>query len=155
MLHEGTQAPEFSLQDQNDTQQTLSSYGGQYVLVYFYPKDNTPGCTKEACLIRDVYDEFEKKNVKVFGVSGDSVEKHKKFAEKHELPFTLLSDPDKEIIEKYEALKNKSMFGKTFLGIQRCSYLINPEGVIVKAYPNVDPAKHADEILQDLDAIIS
>jgi peroxiredoxin Q/BCP len=143
-------APNFSLLDQHEKMHTLADYKGQYVLVYFYPKDDTPGCTKEACMIRDVYHDFEKKNVKVFGISGDSPAQHKKFAEKYELPFTLLSDPEKETLDAYGAMKNKSMFGKTFLGIIRCSFLINPEGEIEKVYPKVDPASHASEILADL-----
>lgn len=150
MLEIETQAPNFSLQDQDGMVQTLSDYKGQYVLVYFYPKDDTPGCTKEACMIRDVYDEFAKLDLEVFGISADSVKSHKKFAEKYELPFILLSDPGKETLEAYDAFKGKSMFGKSFMGLRRCSYLINPEGVIVKVYPDVDPASHAGEILQDL-----
>ena len=110
-------APDFNLQDQNNEAHTLSQHKGSYVLVYFYPKDDTPGCTKEACMIRDVYDDFEKKGIVVIGISADSPKSHKKFAEKYELPFTLLSDEDKSIIDAYGALKNKSMFGKTFLGI--------------------------------------
>ncbi len=143
MLALGTIAPDFNLLDQENKEHTLSYHRGQYVLIYFYPKDDTPGCTKEACAIRDMYTDFESNNVKVFGVSKDSVASHKKFAEKYQLPFTLLADTDRKVITAYEAAKEDG-------GTQRISYLINPEGVIVKAYPKVDPTSHGDEILKDI-----
>lgn len=143
MLILNTKAPEFSLQAQNGTPRTLSAERGHFVLIYFYPKDDTLGCTKEACGIRDSYTDFMKKNVTVFGVSADSPESHKKFIKKYNLPFTLLSDPDKKIIQAYGALKVTG-------GTKRISYLINPDGVVVKVYPDVDPTTHATEILADV-----
>jgi peroxiredoxin Q/BCP len=135
-------APNFKLLDQDGKEHTLAYHRGSYVLIYFYPKDDTPGCTKEACIIRDMYKDFESNGVKVFGISADSVESHKKFAEKYQLPFTLLSDPKKEVIKKYEA--SGTLFTK------RNSYLIGLNGMIEKVYPNVDPTTHGAEILQDI-----
>ncbi|MCD8563829.1 MAG: thioredoxin-dependent thiol peroxidase [Candidatus Pacebacteria bacterium] len=154
MLEINSPAPEFTLLDQDEKTHTLSEYRGQYVLIYFYPKDDTPGCTQQACILRDIYDEFEKIQVKVIGISADSPKSHKKFAEKYQLPFTLLSDTDRTTLTAFGALKEKSMFGKSFLGIIRSSFLINPEGVIIKVYPKVDPATHADIILADLDSLM-
>ena len=150
MLKIGKKAPEFSLQDQDETTHTLKQYQGKNVLIYFYPKDDTPGCTKEACAIADVYNDFKKLGVVVLGVSKDTPKSHKKFAEKYNLPFTLLSDKDGVMIEKYGALQEKSIFGKTSLGIVRMSYLIDGEGKVAKVYPKVDPANHALEILKEL-----
>lgn len=118
--------------------------------MYFYPKDDTPGCTKEACAITDVYGDFKKLGVVVLGVSKDSPKSHKKFATKYNLPFTLLSDVDIAVAELYGAWQEKTMFGKTVLGMLRISYLIDVEGKIVKVYPNVDPANHALQILKDV-----
>ncbi len=143
MLNTGTHAPDFTLLDQDGNAHTLSSYLGQYVLIYFYPKDDTPGCTKEACTIRDIYKDFESTGVKVFGVSKDSVASHKKFALKYDLPFTLLADTKRELIERYGAAKDNG-------GTQRISYLIDPEGMIVKTYPTVTPTEHGAEILRDV-----
>lgn len=140
----GSQAPEFSLLDQNSEEQKLSDYRGQKVLVYFYPKDDTPGCTKEACGIRDNYGEFEELGVKVFGVSHDSPESHQKFTEKHNLPFTLLSDPEKEMIKAY---------GAGGMMTRRVSYLIDENGVVLKYYPKVDPTSHGTEILNDIKSL--
>lgn len=140
MLKEQTVAPDFTLVDENNVSHSLSDYIGEHVLLYFYPKDDTPGCTKEACAIRDVYDEFEKKGIKVLGVSADSPESHKKFKAKYELPFTLLSDKKKEVIKLYGASS-------------RISYLIDPMGFIAKTYPKVDPTTHAETILKDFSRI--
>lgn len=150
MLKIGKKAPEFSLQDQDEITHTLKQYKGKNVLIYFYPKDDTPGCTKEACAIADVYNDFKKLGVVVLGVSKDTPKSHKKFAEKYNLPFILLSDKDAVMLEKYGALQEKSIFGKTSLGIVRMSYLIDGEGKVTKVYPKVDPTNHALEILQDL-----
>jgi thioredoxin-dependent peroxiredoxin len=119
-------------------------------VIYFYPKDDTPGCTKEACTIAEVYSEFASLGVTVLGVSKDSIQSHKKFAEKYKLPFRLLSDPTGSMIEAYGAWKEKSMFGKTAMGTLRITYLINPAGLVEKVYPNVDPASHALEMLKDI-----
>lgn len=150
MLTEGTQAPDFSLLDQNEVAHTLAQYRGKTVLLYFYPKDDTPGCTKEACMIADVYNDFSAKNIVVLGVSKDTPASHKKFAAKYNLPFTLLSDRGGDVIDAYGAWQNKSMFGRSFMGTSRISYLIDKEGKIQKVYPKVDPASHALEILKDV-----
>jgi thioredoxin-dependent peroxiredoxin len=141
MLTLNTKAPEFTLLDQDGKPVSLSDYMGRMVLVYFYPKDDTPGCTKEACMITELYDEFEKADIIVLGVSVDSPESHTIFRKKYNLPFTLLSDPKKEVIRAYGALGG--------VLIRRISYLINKDGMIVKAYMKVDPATHAAEILAD------
>lgn len=150
MLKIGKKAPAFSLLDQDELKHELKQYQGKKVLVYFYPKDDTPGCTKEACAIADVYNDFKKLGVVVLGVSKDTPKSHKKFAEKYNLPFTLLSDPDGVMIESYGAFQEKTMFGKTSLGIVRMSYLIDEKGSVTKVYPKVDPANHALEILKDI-----
>ncbi len=150
MLPAGRKAPSFSLLDQNEEKHTLKQYLGQWVLIYFYPKDSTPGCTKEACSIAEVYTDFERLGVKVLGVSKDTPRSHQKFAEKYHLPFTLLSDPEMQMIEKYGALKEKKMFGRAVRGTHRISYLIDPAGKIAKVYPSVDPANHALELLADI-----
>ena len=142
MLEINTPAPDFKLKDQNGTEHSLSYHRGNYVLIYFYPKDDTPGCTKEACVIRDMYKDFEMNGVKVFGISADSIESHHAFAEKYGLPFSLLSDPDKKVIRAYGA--EGTVFNK------RISYLIGPDGLIAKTYPEVDPAHHGADILKDI-----
>lgn len=139
-LKEGDKAPNFAALDQNGKQHTLAGYRGKWILLYFYPKDSTPGCTKEACSFRDEFSDLKGK-VEVLGVSHDRVESHAKFASKHQLPFALLSDPQKKIIEDYGA--------KGFFFTKRISYLIDPEGRIAKAYPSVSPARHAREVLED------
>ena len=141
MLEEKTKAPGFELVDQNDKTHALSDYKGKWVVLYFYPKDNTPGCTKEAANFRDNIKRFKKLNTVVIGISPDSPASHKKFMDKHSLPLTLLSDPQKEVIGKYQAKGTVT---------KRISYLIDPEGIIKKAYAKVNPARHAKEILRDL-----
>jgi thioredoxin-dependent peroxiredoxin len=153
MLTTHTIAPDFSLLDQHQDTQTLHAYRGKWVLLYFYPKDDTPGCTKEACAIAEVFSEFKELGITVFGVSKDSPQSHHAFALKYHLPFILLSDPEGVVIEAYGAWQEKSMFGKKYMGIQRMSYLLNPEGLIEKIYPDVDPATHALEILKDVRAL--
>jgi peroxiredoxin Q/BCP len=150
MLKIGKKAPVFSLLDQNSEVKNLKDLTGKWAVIYFYPKDDTPGCTKEACMIAEVYKDFEKKDVTVFGVSKDSPKSHLKFAEKYNLPFTLLSDPEATMIQKYEAWKEKSMFGKKYMGIDRVTYVIDPKGKIAKVYEKVDPASHALQILADI-----
>jgi len=150
MLTKQQTAPDFSLPDETGTTRTLTAEAGKWVVIYFYPKDDTPGCTKEACAIRDIYDEFAALGVTVFGVSKDSVASHAKFKEKYQLPFTLLSDETGEMIDAYGALQEKSMFGKKYMGIQRMSYLIDPTGKVAKLYPKVSPTEHAHEMLADL-----
>jgi thioredoxin-dependent peroxiredoxin len=143
-------APQFTLPDQNGKPHSLADYRGRWVLLYFYPKDMTPGCTTEACEIRDSFGEFGKHNAIVFGVSADSVESHKKFAQKHQLPFDLLSDATKQVVESYGVFGKKSFLGKTFMGVHRISFLIDPEGTIKKIYEKVKPKVHAREVLEDL-----
>lgn len=153
MIKVGQKAIDFELPDQNSKTHKLSDYKGSFVLLYFYPKDDTPGCTKEACAIRDDFHNFKKLKCKVLAVSADSVKSHKKFEEKYDLPFPILSDEERKVLDTYEALGEKSMFGKKYIGILRTSYLINPEGVIVKIYKNVKPEIHAKEVLKDLEEI--
>jgi len=150
MLKIGRKAPAFSLLDQISTSTTLKQYIGKWVLLYFYPKDDTPGCTKEACMIAEVYTDFKKLGVSVLGVSKDTPKSHLKFAAKYNLPFTLLSDPTMEMMDKYGALVMKKMYGKDVRGTNRISYLIDPAGKIAKVYPEVDPANHALELLKDI-----
>lgn len=153
MLKLGTKAKDFTLLDQDGKSHTLSDYFGEWILIYFYPKDDTPGCTKEACSIGEVFPKFKKLKAKVFGISADSVRSHKKFTDKFDLPFILLSDPDKKVLALYDALGEKSMFGKKYIGILRNSYLISPDGKIAKVYEKVSPEKHADEVLEDIEML--
>jgi peroxiredoxin Q/BCP len=146
-------APDFTLTDQNGAPHTLSALRGMWVLLYFYPKDDTPGCTKEACAIRDSYPAFKKLGIVVFGVSIDSEESHRKFAEKYDLPFTLLADPKREVVEKYGVFGKKKFIGKEFMGVSRTSFLVAPDGSIAKIYENVKPEIHAEEVLADLKAM--
>ena len=150
MLKEGKKAPAFTLPDDRGQKVSLSSFKGKKVVVYFYPKDNTPGCTKEACAFRDVYDQILEKGAVVIGISADSAASHGKFREKFNLPFHLVSDPEKTVIQKYEAWGEKKMYGKTGEGILRITYIIDENGVIVKAFPKVKPEEHALEILSFL-----
>jgi peroxiredoxin Q/BCP len=150
----GQLAIDFELSDQNGKSHKLSDYKGEWVLLYFYPKDDTPGCTKEACAIRDHFPNFKKLKAVVLGISVDSVESHKKFAEKYKLPFTLLSDAKKEVVKKYGVWGKKTFMGKAFMGTKRTSFLINPEFKIVKIYENVKPEIHAEEVLNDLNFFI-
>jgi peroxiredoxin Q/BCP len=154
ILKEGTKAPAFNLPDQNGEKHSLSTYKGQWVLVYFYPKDDTPGCTKEACAIRDNFPAFNKLKIKVFGVSKDSVASHLKFAGQYDLPFTLLSDEELDMLKKYGVWQKKKMAGREYMGIVRISYLIDPKGKVAKAYPKVKPPEHAEQVLEDLKALV-
>jgi peroxiredoxin Q/BCP len=149
-LKVGIKAPEFDLPDQNGEMHSLKDYAGQWVLLYFYPKDDTPGCTAEACALRDNLPKFKKLKAQVFGVSTDSVKSHRKFADKFELPFTLLSDESKELVKAYDVYHPKKFMGREFLGTMRESFLIDDKGNIAKIYEGVKPADHADEVLADL-----
>lgn len=145
------QAPDFTLPDQNGDLHSLKDYAGRWLVVYFYPKDDTPGCTKEACNFRDARDAIAQfGNAHVIGISKDSVASHKKFADKHSLNFTLLSDPEHQIIEAFGAWQKKKFLGREYMGIMRNTYLVNPKGMIVKTYDSVTPATHAGEIIKDL-----
>lgn len=147
-----SQAADFSLPDQEGKEHSLSDFKGKWIVLYFYPKDDTPGCTKEACSFRDSLSELASKNVVVIGISADSPNSHKKFINKYNLNFLLLSDESKEVIKQYNSWGKKSMFGKIYLGIQRNTYLISPKGEIVKSYEKVNPNNdvHIKEILVDL-----
>ena len=150
MLKEGDKAPSFSLKDQNGKTHNLKDYKGKKLVLYFYPKDNTSGCTKEACGFRDSFSEYKKNNITILGVSKDTSESHKKFIEKHDLPFNLLIDENRDALEKYGAWTKKSLYGKIFMGIQRITYVIDEEGKILKTYPKVKADEHAQQILKDI-----
>lgn len=150
MIETGKKAPNFTLPDKDGNMVSLENFKGQKVVVYFYPKDNTPGCTRQACGFRDNYDEFEKKGVKVIGISKDSQGSHVKFTEKYELPFILLSDTELEAIKAYDVWQEKKMYGKTTMGVVRSTFIIDEEGDIEKVMPKVKPDTNAAEILQYL-----
>ncbi len=149
MLKEGKKSPDFTALDQNGSKVKLSSFKGKKnVILYFYPKDMTPGCTTEACDFRDHFPRF--KSTEILGVSIDPIERHQKFIEKHDLPFTLLSDPDKKLVEKYGVWQEKKLYGKTFMGIVRSTFIIDKKGVLRKAYPKVKVKGHVEEVLEFL-----
>jgi peroxiredoxin Q/BCP len=150
MLEKGSEAPDFILSDQFGNNHTLSDYRGQWVVLYFYPKDMTPGCTIEACNFRDDFPDFQKLNTIILGISKDSIKRHAKFADKYKLPFSLLSDIYGEVCEKYGVWKEKSLYGKSFMGIVRSSFLINRQGKIAQVYSKVKVKDHATELLNDL-----
>ena len=147
MLEVGTKAPDFTLPDQDGNSVTLSDFLGKKVVLYFYPKDNTPGCTKQACAFAGAYEQFKSKDVVVIGVSKDSVASHVKFAEKYNLPFLLLSDPEHQVIEAYGVWQEKKLYGKVSMGIVRSTYIIDEQGMIEKVMPKVKPDTNAAEIL--------
>ncbi len=147
------QAPNFNLLDQDNTLHKLDDYAGCWLVVYFYPKDDTPGCTKEACGFRDLKQTFANSNAKIVGISADSPESHKKFAQKYNLNFPLLSDPDKSVAKAFGAFGEKKFMGKTYQGIKRNTYIINPDGKIVKVFENVNPIKNPMEVLEFLGGI--
>ena len=151
MLEIGTKAPAFELPDQNGAMHTLAQYRGKKVILYFYPKDNTAGCTKQACAFGELYPQFAEKGAVVLGVSKDSVASHKKFEEKYSLPFTLLSDPRLDCIQAYDVWKEKTMYGKKTMGVVRTTYLIDEEGIIVKAFGKVKAADNPAQMLAELD----
>ena len=150
MLQIGTKAPDFTLFDKDGNAVSLSDFLGKRVVLYFYPKDNTPGCTRQACAFAGAYKEFEARDVVVIGISRDSVASHQKFAEKYELPFILLSDPDRQAIEAYGVWQEKKNYGKVSMGVVRSTYLIDAEGKIEAVMPNVKPDTNAAEILEML-----
>ncbi len=150
MLEPGTLAPEFTLPDQNGNPVSLSDFRGQKVILYFYPKDNTSGCTKQACAYRDAYPQFLEKNAKVIGISKDTVRSHANFEKKYELPFTLLADPERKVLDAYDVLKEKTMYGKKVRGTVRTTYLIDENGKIEKAYEKVKPEQDYEILLADL-----
>lgn len=146
----GTKAKNFTLPDQEGKLHTLKDYVGKWVILYFYPKDDTPGCTVEACQFRDNFPQFKRSQAVVFGVSVDTVKKHAKFVTKYELPFILLADEEKKVVEQYGVWAKKKFMGREYMGILRTSFLIAPDGKIAKVYENVKPAEHALEVLRDI-----
>ena len=150
MLEVGTKAPDFTLPDQNGNMHPLSEYKGKKIILYFYPKDNTPGCTKQACGFAERYPQFIEKGAVVLGISKDSVASHKKFEEKYGLPFTLLSDPELVAIQAYDVWQEKKNYGKTYMGVVRTTYLIDEEGKIVKAFDKVKAADNPEQMLGEL-----
>lgn len=150
MLEIGTKAPDFTLKNQSGENITLSEYRGRKVVLYFYPKDSTPGCTKEACSFRDNKNNLEDKNIVVLGISKDSEKSHQRFIEKQNLNFTLLSDEEGKVIEEYGAWGEKSLYGKRYMGIIRMTYVIDEDGLIIKAYDKIKVATAAEDILKDL-----
>lgn len=151
MLEVGTKAPDFTLKNQEGQEVSLSQFTGKRVVLYFYPRDNTPGCTRQACGFAQNYEGFTQRDVVVIGVSKDSVASHLKFAQKYELPFVLLSDPDLEAIQAYGVWQEKKLYGKVSMGVVRTTYIIDPQGVIEKVMPKVKPETNAAEILAYLD----
>ncbi len=150
MLEIGTQAPDFTLPDQDGNEHHLSDYRGKRVILYFYPKDNTPGCTAQACGFAELFPQFEEKGATILGVSKDSIASHKKFKEKYQLPFTLLSDPDHKVIETYDVWKLKKMAGREYMGIVRSTYLIDENGTILRAEGNVKAKQNPADMLAGL-----
>ncbi len=150
MLEVGTKAPEFELPDQNGNMHSLSQYKGTKVILYFYPKDMTSGCTKQACGFAELYPQFREKGAVVLGVSKDTVASHKKFEEKYGLPFTLLSDTEKEVLQKYDVWKEKNNYGKVSMGVVRTTYLIDEEGTIIKAFGKVKAAENPEQMLKEI-----
>ncbi len=150
MVGEGDKAPDFSLQADDGREVSLSDYRGKKLVLYFYPKDGTPGCTREAIEFRNMTEDYEKKNIVILGVSKDSVQSHHKFKRKHNLPFTLLSDPEGKVLDLYGVWKKKSLYGRTFMGTERTTFLIDEKGIVTKVYRKVRVKGHAQTCLLDL-----
>ena len=150
MLSVNEKAPDFTLKDKSGEEVSLSDFKGKRVVLYFYPKDNTPGCTRQACAFAGLYGEFKKKNVEVIGISRDSAESHVKFAEKYDLPFVILSDPTLEVINAYGVWQEKKLYGKVSFGVVRTTFIIDENGTITKVMPKVKPDTNAAEILAEL-----
>ncbi len=150
MLEPGTKAPEFTLNDKDGKEVKLSDFSGKKVIVYFYPKDNTPGCSKQAAAFAQAYEEFKNRGIEVVGISKDSVASHVKFADKYSLPFILLSDPELTAIQAYDVWQEKKLYGKTSMGVVRTTYLVNETGNIEKVWNKVKPDMNAKEVLEYL-----
>lgn len=150
MLEAGSMVPKFSLPDQNGKTHNITDYKGKWVILYFYPKDLTPGCTTEACNFQEALPDFNSIDAVIFGISKDSADRHKKFADKYNLQFSLLSDEKSDVCEQFGVWQKKSMYGKEYMGIVRSTFLINSEGKIAKVYPKVNVKEHHAEILNDL-----
>jgi peroxiredoxin Q/BCP len=150
LVNEGEEAPDFTLQADDERKVSLKDYRGKKVVLYFYPKDGTPGCTREAIEFRDIANKFEKEGAIIVGVSKDSIKSHQKFKQKHELPFTLLSDPEGRVLDLYGVWKKKSLYGRTFMGTERTTFLIDEKGIVKKVYRKVKTKGHAQACLLDL-----
>ena len=150
MLEQGVKAPDFTLNDKDGKEVSLSDFLGKKVVLYFYPRDNTPGCTKQACGFRDNYDKYKDHDIVVIGISKDSEKSHTNFINKHDLPFILLSDPELEAIKAYDVWKEKNMYGKKSMGVVRTTYIIDEQGNIEKVYGKVKAATNAEDVLKDL-----
>lgn len=150
MLEIGTKAPDFALQNQEGKEVRLSDFAGKRVVLYFYPRDNTPGCTRQACAFAQNFEGFRSQDVAVIGISKDSVASHQKFAQKYDLPFILLSDPELQVIQAYGVWQEKKLYGKVSMGVVRSTYIIDPQGMIEKVMPKVKPDTNAAEILDYL-----
>jgi len=150
LVNEGEGAPDFTLLADDGRKVSLKDYRGKKVVLYFYPKDGTPGCTREAIEFRDIAEEFEKEGAIILGVSKDSIKSHQKFKQKHELPFTLLSDPEGKVLDLYGVWKKKSLYGRTFMGSERTTFLIDEKGIVKKVYRKVKAKGHAQVCLLDL-----
>ena len=153
MLEIGMKAPLFTLSDQEGNEVSLSDFAGKKVVLYFYPKDNTPGCTRQACAFAGAYEAFKSKDVVVIGVSKDSVASHKKFAEKYDLPFILLADPELQAIKAYDVWQEKKLYGKVSMGVVRSTYIIDEQGMIARAMPKVKPDTNAADVLAALETL--
>jgi peroxiredoxin Q/BCP len=152
VIRDGEQAPDFTLESDAGEQVSLSGLRGKPIVLYFYPKDDTPGCTAQACGIRDAYAEFERAGAVVLGVSPDSVKKHVKFKDKYDLPFTLLADPEHALAESYGVWGEKKYMGRSYMGVNRTTFVIGADGAVVKVFENVKPLTHADDVLAALAA---
>lgn len=150
MLEEGKKAPAFTLLNQDGNKISLKDYSGKKIVLYFYPKDDTSGCTKEACSFRDSFPKFKKSDAVIIGVSPDSVKSHKKFAEKYNLKFDLLADEDKKVVQLYNVWKEKSMYGKKYMGVERTTFIIDEKGKFKKIFPKVKVDGHEKEVLEAL-----
>ena len=153
MVKEGNKAPDFTTKDQNGNEVKLSDYKGKRVVLYFYPKDDTPGCTKEACSFRDADDVYTEKGIKVFGISTDDEKSHQKFISKYSLPFDLLADTDKTIVEKYGVWGEKSMYGRKYMGIDRATFLIDEKGIIRNIWRSVKVTGHVEDVMETIAAL--
>jgi peroxiredoxin Q/BCP len=151
-MKEGRKAPGFKLPDQDGNIVSLADFAGETVVLYFFPKAHTPGCTEQACGIRDRFDDYDAAGAVVVGISRDDPETLRDFVDEHDLPFTLLSDPDHKIAEKYGVWTEKSMYGRKFMGIQRATFVIGPDGKLLKAFPKITPKKHDERVLEALEA---
>ena len=150
VLQEGTKAPDFELKDSEGITHKLSDYSGKSIVLYFYPKDDTPGCTKEACSFRDSYADFKKAGVTIIGISPDKVESHKKFKDKYSLPFTLLADPEHQVCKAFGVWGLKKSYGREYEGVYRTTFIIGPEGQIQRVFEKVKPSDHSQEVLREL-----